>query len=64
MSNADDQVAEAPNPLIEDTGDAPEAGHDAWVREQLEAVAEAKRADRMTTKPLREVAAKFGFHAR
>lgn len=40
------------------------AGHDAWVREQVETVLKAKREGRMTYKPLRDIATKFGFNAR
>jgi hypothetical protein len=50
--------------MVHASDEEPVAGHDAWVREQVESVLKAKSEGRMTYKPLRDIAAKFGFNAR
>ena len=50
--------------MTEDTGSPADPGHDAWMRKKIEVALYRKQNGRATYRPLDEVAAKFGFHAR
>lgn len=62
MSNAP-ETQTSDDPLIQDTGMAPEPDHDAWFRQEVEAALRAEREGRVAYHDLRAVAADYGFDA-
>ena len=62
MSRIDTKIGT--NEMTAETGQQPEEGHDAWVRNQVQKTLDKKARGEMTYHTLDEVADELGFNAR